>query len=169
MRRFHDFCVRFSVSSLFPVSEKLLCYFSVFLADEKLSFPTIKTYLAAVRDAHISLGFPDPRSAGSMTRLERIQAGIRRVQALKGPSKRIRLPITLTILKRLGSCWLTGADGQVYWAVATLCFFGFFRLWELLPSDAASPPNLSWGDVTFDHASEPSVMKIHLQTSKCLL
>ena len=67
----------------------------------------------------------------------------------------------------VGSCWLTGADGQVYWAVATLCFFGFFRLGELLPSDAASPPNLSWGDVTFDHASEPSVMKIHLRTSKC--
>eukprot|EP00731_Ephydatia_muelleri_P013873 Em0007g1183a len=167
MRCFHDFCVRFSVSSPFPISEKLLCYFSVFLADEKLSFPTTKTYLAAVRDAHISLGFPDPRSAGSMPRLERIQAGIRRVQALKGPSKRIRLPITLTILERLGSCWLTGADGQVYWAVATLCFFGFFRLWELLPSDAASPPNISWGDMTFDHASEPSVMKIHLRTSKC--
>eukprot|EP00731_Ephydatia_muelleri_P003483 Em0001g3483a len=34
-------------------------------------------------------------------------------------------------------------------------------------TDDASPPNLSWGDVTFDHASEPSVMKIHLRTSKC--
>ena len=166
MKRFHDFCVQFSVCSPFPVSEKLLCYFSVFLADEKLSFPTIKTYLAAVRDAHISLGFPDPRSAGSMPRLERIQAGIRRVQALKGPSKRVRLPITLTILERLGGYWSARADGQVYWAVATLCFFGFFRLGELLSSDASSP-HLSWGDVTFDHASEPSIMKVHLRMSKC--
>eukprot|EP00731_Ephydatia_muelleri_P000451 Em0001g451a len=53
MRRFHDFCARLN---------------RVF--DEKLSFPTIKTYLVAVRDAHISLGFPDPRSSGSMPRLE---------------------------------------------------------------------------------------------------
>ena len=54
----------------------------------------------------------------------------------------------------------------MYWAVATLCFFGFFRLGELLSSDA-SLPHVSWGDVTYDHASEPSMMKVHLRSSKC--
>ena len=54
----------------------------------------------------------------------------------------------------------------MYWAVATLCFFGFFRLGELLLSDA-SLPHLSWGDMTYDHASEPSMMKVHLRSSKC--
>ena len=91
MKHFHDFCVKYAISDPFPVSEKLLCYFNVFLADERLSHPTIKTYLAAVRDAHISLGFPDPKLSGSMPRLEHIQAGIHRVQAAKGPSKRVRL------------------------------------------------------------------------------
>ena len=34
---------------------------------------------------------------------------------------------------------------QVYWAVAALCFFVFFRLGELLSSDASSPPSLKLG------------------------
>ena len=31
----------------------------------------------------------------------------------------------------------------------------------------SSPSHLSWGDVTFDHASEPSIMKVHLRSSQC--
>ena len=68
MSCFHDFCVRFSVSSPFPVSEKLLCYFNVILADEKLSFPTIKTYLAAVCDAFLTLGHGEACHASSISR-----------------------------------------------------------------------------------------------------
>ena len=38
---------------------------------------------------------------------------------------------------------------------------------ELLPLDRASLSRLSWEDITFDHASEPSILKVHLRTSKC--
>ena len=68
MSCFYDFCVRFSVSSPFPVSEKLLCYFNVILADEKLSFPTIKTYLAAMCDAFLTLGHREACHASSISR-----------------------------------------------------------------------------------------------------
>lgn len=139
----------------------------MFLADEKLSHPTIKTYLAEVRDAHISLGFPDPKLSISMPRLERIQAGIHHVQAAKGPSKPVHLPITSAILDRLRAYWSEMVDGKLYWAVASLCFFGFFCLGEMLPLDGASSPHLISGDVMLDHSSNLSILKVYLRTSKC--
>ena len=50
---------------------------------------------------------------------------------------------------------------------AILCFFDFFHLGELLSSDASSPTHLSWGDMTFVDASEPSMINVHLHMSKC--
>ena len=82
----------------------------------------------------ISLGFPDPRAQAAMLRLERIQAGIRRVLATRGKKKWSRLPITPTVLEGLKKYWAESTDdnGQLYWAAAALCYFGFFfRLGEL--------------------------------------
>ena len=55
------------------------------------------------------------------------------------------------------------------WSVSTLCFFGFFRLGELLSPtstkyDASS--HLSFEDVAVDSHSSPSLVKMHLKTSK---
>ena len=55
------------------------------------------------------------------------------------------------------------------WSVSTLYFFGFFRLGELLSPtnskyDASS--HLSFEDVAVDSHSSPSLVKIHLKTSK---
>ncbi|KAL5469193.1 hypothetical protein EMCRGX_G030412 [Ephydatia muelleri] len=83
MKRFHRFCDSYSIYNPFPVTEPILCYFVAALASDELSPQTIKVYLSAVRDAHIALGFPDPRSQMSMCRLERIQAGIKRVAATR--------------------------------------------------------------------------------------
>ena len=149
------------------MTEKLLCYFVVYLAEERLSYQTIKTYLAAVRHAHITLGFPDFRSVDNLPRLNKIQAGIRRVQALRGPPKRIRLPITPGILNQLRAHWSSGKEGLLFWAVSSLCFFGFFRLGELLAPSVDKLSYLAWGDVSFDRAPRPSMMKVHLKTSKC--
>ena len=142
MRHFYAFCVSYSVFNPFPISERLLCYFAVHLVDEKLSHQTIKTYLSAVRDTHISLGFPDSKAADSTPRLGRIQAGISRVQVLKGPPKKLRLPITPAIIEPMRAHWSMEKDGLLYWAVASLCFFGFFRLGELLPMNLKSPNRL---------------------------
>ena len=83
MKRFHRFCDSYSIYNPFPITEPILCYFAAALASDELSPQTIKVYLSAVRDAQIALGFPDPRSQTSMCRLERIQAGIKRVAATR--------------------------------------------------------------------------------------
>ena len=101
MKHFVEFCSQYMIFNPFPLSEKLLCYYAVFMAKRGLAHQTIKTYMSATRNMHISLGFPDPRDSSSLPILRRIQAGIQRVQSTKGsPSNRVRLPITPAILDR---------------------------------------------------------------------
>lgn len=163
MKRFNRFCDKLSVCSPFPVSENTLCYFAVHLAKDNLLSQTIKTYLVAVRSTQIALGLPDPRDQASL--LERIQAGICRIQAARGKAPRTRLPITPKILERLRSHWAgtQPKDHHALWAVASTCFFGFFRLGELLNPGK----ELRWEDISFDHTCKPMVMRVHLATSKC--
>ena len=121
---------------------------------------------------HISLGFPDPRNSSSLPVLQRVQLGIQSVQASKSSTKRTRLPITLEILDRLRVLWekTQHTERILLWAVAALCFAGFFHAGELLPSSAASAPMshcIRWGDVLVNKPSSPSVVKVHLRVSKC--
>ena len=60
LKRFHDICACHNVSCPFPLCEKLLCYFAVYLATHGLAPQSFKTYLSATQGMHISLGFPGP-------------------------------------------------------------------------------------------------------------
>ena len=90
----------------------------------------------------------------------------------QGPQKQIRLPVTPDILRQICKHWYSSwhdYETIMLWSVSTLCFFGFFRLGELL-----SPTNmkydasfhLSFEDVAVDSHWSPSLVKIHLKTSK---
>ena len=121
---------------------------------------------------HISLGFPDLRDQSSLPVLKRVQAGIARVRALKGTSKRVRLPITLQVLSDIGSYLESCAlqEKALLWAIACTAFFGFFRLGELLPSTENSfnpATDIIWGDVSIDSHSAPTMFQVHLKKSKC--
>ena len=150
MKRFGNFCVKFNVLNPFPVNETLLCSFAAYLADKGLAPKTGKSYLAAVRNMQLSLGLPDPWEQSSMPVLKRVQAGISRAKMLKGGSPKIRLPITVHILKQLQSNY---PERIVMWAIGSTAFFGFFRLGELLiGSEGAFDPavHLAWGHVAVD-------------------
>ncbi len=172
MRRFDSYCTTFSVNDPFPVTELLLCSFAAHLADEGLAPQTIKTYLASVRNAQLALGLPDPRERSSLPILKRVQAGISRLRLLKGPPSRVRLPITIGILRAIKSHLETSAytDTAVFWAIASSAFFGFFRLGELVLQAGAQwdkQCHLSWGDVAVDSHTSPSIVQFHLKQSKC--
>jgi len=104
--------------------------------------------------------------------LKRVQAGIQRIRSLAGPSTRSRLPITATLLRRIGQ-HLTSSGSphkELLWAVACTAFFGFFRLGELLPESASgvsSTAIVRWGDIAVDRRDTPTLVKIHLRCSKC--
>ena len=172
MRCFEAFCRRFQVVTPFPLTEQLLCSYASFLADEGLAPQTIKSYLSALRNMQLSLGFPDPREQSALPVLKRVQAGISRCRLLKGTPSRVRLPLTAHILSKIGEFLRASAHPErvVLWAVSTAAFFGFFRLGELLPAsrEAYNPrTHLSWGDVALDSRISPSMVQFHLRQSKC--
>ena len=57
MKRCVEVCSQYMIFNPFPLSEKLLCYYAVFLAKRRLAHQTIKTYTSATRNMHISLSF----------------------------------------------------------------------------------------------------------------
>ena len=111
--RYQQFYVHFSLRPL-PATERVLILFVAELA-QSVWHATIRSYLSAVRNLHITAGHPDPL-AGSI-RLELVLRGVRRVKAQPGKTK---LPVTPLILHRirevlLGGCEKEGA--RMLWAV----------------------------------------------------
>ena len=172
MKRFQSFCDHFNVSSPFPVAEYTLCSFAAHLADQGLAPQTIRVYLAAVRNTQLSLGLPDPRDHSSLPLLKRVLAGIARARVSKRQQSKVRLPITGSVLVKIHDSLVrtSNPDSVLIRAIASLAFFGFFRLGELLVESASnySPAsNLSWGDVVVDDLNAPTMLKVHLKRSKC--
>ena len=169
LRRFYSFCTKYDVFTPFPVTEKLLCYFAAALASEGLAPQTIKCYLSGVRSMQISLGLPPPRDQSSLPILKRVLDGIRRSTAAQAggrPRKIVRLPITAAVLRGIqGPLSLRmGQDSTAFWAIAVVAFFGFFRLGELLLESGTtynSVLHLSWGDISIDSLTNPSMVKVH--------
>ena len=149
-----------------------------FFANKGMAAQSIQTYLSALWNTQISMGYPDPQDCSSLPVLKRVQAGIRRAQANKATcQKRIRLPITIGMLKaiqtRLNAT--REQDKELAWAISTLAFFGFFRLGELLLDKEANYnwlTHLSWGNIATgniatDSRENPSILRVHLRWSKC--
>ena len=122
---------------------------------------------------HISLGFPNPQANSSLPILRWIQVGIQQVQSTKGtPLSKVRFQITPACLDKLSEYWESTVHPSrlSLWVVPSLCFAGFFLLGKLLPASemhVAVKTYIQWGDVTVDNAHTPSMVRSHLQTSKC--
>ena len=176
LKRFYQFCTKFSIDYPFPVSESLLCYYVAFLAQSGLAPSSIRSYLAAVRHMQVTciMGYPEPRETSSLPRLKLVINGIarKRLDGGQSPSKP-RLPIMASILKQLYKVWLArhlDLNTRMIWAACSACFFGFFRAGEItVPSKTAFRPSqhLTWSDVKPDSTSAPSMIKIFLKVSKC--
>jgi len=106
------------------------------LYKEGLKGGTIKSYMAAVRHAQISLGLGDPRMS-DMPQLGYILRGIKK--ATGGPPG-TRLPITPDLLRLLRESWSpwTDKNGAILWAAACMCFFGFLCCGEVVLTSSSS-------------------------------
>jgi Phage integrase SAM-like domain len=124
-----------------PTSEALITKFILWLAyDRNLSGASINTYLAGIRQAHVSKGMPCPN-----IRTERIslllkgKANIDREEKQRNPKER-RQAVTPDILRlaktRINETDLQLVDKRMLWSVATALFFGAFRGIEILCREA---------------------------------
>ena len=152
---------------ILPASEGTLIYFASYLA-RTVKHSTIKLYLAAVCNLHISCGHGDPLSGKLL--LKKILRGILRYQ---GQSRILRQPITpgvLQTIKPFLHSWLGDRDFFMVWAAFTLAFFAFLRCSEFTYqgiSRFCPQVDLSTDRVSF-HPSLASLqrMSIFLKASK---
>ena len=105
-------------------SEGTLIYFASYLA-RTVKHGTIKLYLAAVCNLHISCGHGDPL-VGKLL-LKKVLRGILRYQ---GKAHILRQPVTpgvLLAIQPIRRSWLGERDYCMVWAAFTLAFFAFLR------------------------------------------
>jgi len=154
-----------------PATEATLVLFVVFLAEKKIAYATIKVYLAAVRQLHVSKGLHGQFSLQLTTRLQQILRGIKKHQATNSPT-RIKLPITIHIMQRIRYALLQeppSYDNTMLWAACCMAFFGFMRVGEFnIPTkdsyDKAS--HLSPSDISVDKRDNPHLLRVTIKQSK---
>ena len=122
-KRFLQFCLMNRIFSLdgdvLPASEGTLIYFASYLA-RTVRHNTIKLYLAAVRNLHVTAGYPDPLKGKLL--LRKVLRDILRYQ---GNQRTRRLPVTPEVLlatRPVLQSWLCSRDFSMIWATFNLAF-----------------------------------------------
>ena len=149
-----------------PASEQVLL---LFVADmsQRVCHSTIRSYLSAVRHLHLASGFQDPLVGA--TRLELALKGLRK---RKPRARDARLPITPLVLSIVGRTLAQNPDGYeclLLWAACCLGFFAFMRSGEItVPSGVSfdQSRHLTPRDISVDSMVSPSVLRVHLKSSK---
>ena len=169
-RRYLAFC-RMESEKLVPATESTLCRFVSYLATEKLKHRTIKSYLSGVQYLHISEGENDPFTR-PLHSLEYTLRGVKRCEAEAGVNKRVRLPISPEILRKMKTVWegeVDNPDKAMLWAACCLGFFCFLRAGEMtVPNDHDFDPavHLTKKDITVDNQTAPHTLQVRLKQSK---
>ena len=125
---------------------------------------SIKVYLSGVRSLHIEHGFNNPLE--NCFRLERVLRGIKRIQ---GTGIRQRLPITISILRKLsGILNLNNYSDSLFWAACLTGFFGFLRCGEFTTSSSQFDinTNLAVHDPQIDRQDNHTLVLLNIKASK---
>ena len=124
-QQYIKFCSKYKLTP-YPLHEMSLRLFVTYLA-ESLSFPTIQSYLAAVRHQNVLLGFDT--TAKPMPLLGLLLKGIKRSTTARVTQP--RLPVTISVLRSLKMSLTTSlypaVDKLMLWSAFTTAFFGFLH------------------------------------------
>ena len=168
-KRYLNFCSKANRPAV-PTSEETMLLFVTHLAQQGLTHATIKVYLSAVRNLHVTAGLHKELSSQLTPRLEMVMKGIKNDKALIAP--RSRLPITIDIMsksRKILSLKPKDHDNIMLWAACALAFFGFLRCSEFtVPSQEEYCPtsHLSLQDIVVDSRTSPTMIQVTIKQSK---
>ena len=112
------------------------------LAQQGLSYASIKVYMPAVCNLHVSEGLHEEFAKHLTPRLELVLKGIKKESA----PRRLRLPITLDVMEKIKRVLLQhpkDPENVMMWAACCTTFFGFLRCGEFtIPSLATYDPEV---------------------------
>ncbi|XP_077981140.1 integrase/recombinase xerD homolog [Glandiceps talaboti] len=160
---FHQFCSAHGRTML-PLTAPTVILFATSLAQRGLSYKTIKVYISAICHMHEEAGFANHITENVL--LHRALQGIKRSS---GEARRTRLPITISILRRLKGSLRTHpdlhpVDKLMLWSAFTIAFFGFLRVSEFTapnPHSFDAQQSLLTRDITIG-----ADLHVHLKASK---
>ena len=141
------------------------------LAQQGLSHASIKVYLSAIRNLHVSSGLHEEFAKQLTPRLELVLKGIKKEKAKAAPLP-THMPIMIDIMVKIKVallCCPSKYDNVLLWAACCLAFFGFLRCGEFtVPSQNEYDPtaHLSLEDIAVDSKSAPTVIQVNIKQSK---
>ena len=144
----------------FPASEQVLILFIADLS-QRLTHGTIRSYLSAIRHAHLRRGLQDP-----LERKTRLELALKGAKRRHPRGKDTRLPITPPIIEAIGQSLVRNAskyDQLLIWAACSIGFFAFMRSGEIMvPERSHFNPeiHLMPKDISVDNVHNPAVPKI---------
>lgn len=130
-----------SRSLTYPLDQEDILFFISWLVQRGLTSSTISSYLSAVRQIHMTLGFESPVLRSDL--VNQILTGKKNVEHSCPSSKPKRLPVTPTILRIIKlemakDASLCMHDTILLWFLCSLSFHGSFRMGELLSRSSIS-------------------------------
>ena len=164
-RSFLQFCHSLQVPALPAHKQVLLLYIAEL--SQRVAHSTVRSYSLAIRHMHLSNGFPDP-----LRDRPRLDLALRGIKRRKPPSRDTRLLITPFVLGILERSLTHLSDHYcqfMLWAACCPGFFAFLHSGKFtLPAGVKFDPSrhLSPSDVIVDNLIQPSVLCIHLKSSK---
>lgn len=160
----------------FPLTQPSIIIFVGWLSSRGLSVSTINSYLAGIRQVHLTLGHDIPQLRSAM--VTQILTGKKNLEAVKPTSKPVRIPVTPTMLRFLKTAInkddIPFFDKRLFWFLCVLAFHGAFRMGELLtrhpnhfdPNFALLGQHIS-SNPTKINGVRSSFLIITLSSSKC--
>ena len=178
-RAYQSFCSIYQIPTTLGESqshrETRLMYFVTYCAHRlNVAFSIINTYLYWIRNWQIGYGLPDPLKDSIGKPLRRLERVLTRIKKLRPGATRVRLPITIDIMRLLvslinrGLFWVP--EDQIFLAAITLAFYEFLHYREFTsPSISAfsACQYLAVQDVVFYPTfNSPLYMAVHCKLSK---
>ena len=158
-----------------PLTQDHVLIFTAYLLNRGLKSSTISSYLAGLRQLHLSQGTSIPNIRSDL--VSQILKGKTNLDALSPVTKPKRLPVTPSVLRiikiEIKKCLIPKLDKRLFWLISTLAFHGSFRMGELLCKKSTSfdpHVNLLGKDINLKHTKinncDVNVLSISVKSPK---